>query len=103
MRAGRCQLNVAQALAPYFRESDFNSALVADHSAVLHALVLAAQAFPVCHRAEDAGAEQPIAFRLESAVIDGLRLRHFTVRPAADLLRRSNADADSIEIGNGTC
>ena len=83
------------------RQRDFHAALVADHAAVLHALVLAAQALPVGDRAEDAGAEQAVALRLEGAVVDRLRLGDFAVRPAADLFRRSQADADGVEIGNG--
>src|SRR6476659_531551 len=65
---------------------------------MLHALVLAAQAFPVGDRAKDARAEQAIALRLEGAVVDGLRLGDFAVRPAPDLFRRSHTDLDGIEI-----
>src|SRR3974390_2254881 len=57
---------------------------------MLHALVLAAQALPVGDRAKDARAEQSVA----------LRLGYFAVRPAADFLRRGQADADRVEIGN---
>jgi hypothetical protein len=46
---------------------------------MFHALVFAAQAFPVSDRAKDAGAEQAIAFRLERAVVDGFRLSYFAV------------------------
>src|SRR3974390_2196463 len=67
---------------------------------MLHALVLAAQALPVGDRPEDARAEQAVTFRLERAVVDGLRLGYFAVRPATDLLRRGQADADRVEIGN---
>src|SRR5271168_1565529 len=67
---------------------------------MLHALVLAAEAFPVGYRAEDAGAEQAVPLRLEGAVVDGLRLGDFAMRPAPDLFRRRQADADSIEIRN---
>ncbi len=97
---GRRQFDVAEPLATDFRERNFDAALVADHAAVLHALVLAAQALPVGDRAEDAGAEQAIALRLEGAVVDGLRLGHLTVRPAADLFRRSQADADGVKVGD---
>src|SRR5438105_1154666 len=66
---------------------------------MLHALVLAAEAFPIRHWPEDAGAKQAIALRLERAVIDGLRLGYFTVRPAADFFRRGQADTDGIKVG----
>ena len=101
MRARRRQLNVAHALAAHFAHRYFHAALVADHAAVLHALVLAAQALPVRHRSENARAEQAVALRLEGAVVDGLRLGYFAVRPAADLFRAGQHDADGVEVGNG--
>src|SRR3954453_19256649 len=98
VRARRRQLDVTEPLAPDFRQRDFNAALVADHAAMLHALVLAAQAFPVGDRAKDTRAEQAIALRLEGAIVDGLRLGGFAMRPAPDLFRRSHTDLDGIEI-----
>src|ERR1019366_4481705 len=100
VRTRRSQFDVAEALAAHFRERHFDAALVADHAAVLHAFVLAAQALPVGDRAKDTRAEQAIALRLEGAVVDGLRLGYFPVRPAPDLLRRSQANADRVEIGD---
>ena len=44
---GRGQIDVAHALAAHLGLCDFNAALLADHAAVLEALVLAAQAFVV--------------------------------------------------------
>src|ERR1039458_9546917 len=70
---------------------------------MLHALVLAAEAFPVGDRAENACAEQAIALRLEGAVVDGFRLGHFPMRPAPDLFRGRQADANGIEVSNGIC
>src|SRR2546423_14814738 len=100
MRAGRSQLDVAQALAADFRQRDFHAALVADHAAVLHALVLAAEALPIGYWTEDAGAEQAVPLRLEGAVVNGLRLGDFAMRPAPDLFGRGKADADGIEVSN---
>ena len=77
--AGRRQLDVAQALTANLGESDFDAALVADDSAMLHALVFAAETFPVGDRAKDAGAEESVALRLEGAVVDGFRLGHFAM------------------------
>src|ERR1700685_694294 len=96
MRAGRSQFDVAEAFAANFRQRNFHAALVADHAAVLHALVLAAEAFPVGYGAEDAGAEQAVPLRLEGAVVDGLRLGDFAMRPAPDFFRRRQADADRV-------
>ncbi len=98
VRAGAGQFDVAQALAADAGQRDFHAALVADHAAVLHALVLAAQALPILGGSEDARAEQPVALRLEGPVIDGLRLGDFAVGPAPDLFRRRQRNADGIEI-----
>src|ERR1035437_3301954 len=101
MRAGRSQFNVAEALTADLGEGYLYAALIADHAAVLHALVLAAETLPIGYRPENARAEQTIALRLEGAVVDGLRLGDFAVRPTADLFGRSQADADSVEVGDG--
>ncbi|MNJ68319.1 hypothetical protein D3C77_645560 [compost metagenome] len=65
---------------------------------MLQALVLAAQALVVFDRAKDLGAEQTVTFRLERAVVDGLGLANFAVRPRTDLLGRGDADLDGIEL-----
>src|SRR5258707_1893731 len=102
VRTGRSQLDVAEALAADFAQCDFDAALIADHSAVLHALVLAAQTFPVGDGAKNLGAEKAVALGLERAVIDGLRLGHFAVRPGTNFFRTRQADANGIEIGDQT-
>ena len=102
VRAGRGELDVAEAFATDLGEGDFDAALVADHAAVLHALVLAAEALPVGDRSKDARAEQAVAFGLERAVVDGFRLGDFTMRPRADLLGRGELDLDGVEVGDGT-
>ena len=94
----RRQRDVAQALTAHLGLRHLDAALVADHAAVLHALVLAAEALPVGDRAEDLRAEQPVAFGLERAVVDGLRLGHLAVGPRQDLVRRRQADADGVEV-----
>ena len=102
VRARRSQLDVAEAFAADFAERDFDAALVADDAAVLHALVLAAEALPVGDGTENLGAEQAVAFRFEGAVVDGLRLGDFAVRPGPDFFRTRKADPDGIEIGDQT-
>ena len=94
----RGQRDVAEALAADLGLRHFDAALVADHAAVLHALVLAAQALPVGDRPEDLRAEQAVAFRLERPVVDRLRLGHLAVRPRHDLVGRREADPDRVEI-----
>ena len=94
----RGELDMAHALAPDLGERHLDAALLADDALVLHALVLAAQALVVLHRAEDARAEQPVALRLEGAVVDRLGLLDLPIRPGQNLLRARNADADLVEI-----
>src|SRR5207247_8006631 len=91
------QLDVAEPLAAHLGLGDLHPAAVADHAAVADALVLAAIALPVLHRAEDLLAEQAVLLGLERAVVDRLRLRDLAVGPAPDHVRRSQADADLVE------
>src|SRR5438045_9497594 len=81
-----------------FRQGDLDPALFADHAAVLQALVLAAQALVVLDRAEDLGAEQAVALRLERPVVDRLGLLDFAERPRAGLLRAGEPDLDGVEV-----
>src|SRR5207247_4085627 len=98
VRHRRGQLDVTHALPADRRLGDLDAALVADDAAVLHPLVLAAEALPVGDRTEDLRAEQTVALRLEGAVVDRLRLGDFAVRPRPDLFRRRQADLDGVEI-----
>jgi hypothetical protein len=95
-RAG--QVDVAHALAAHLGQGDFGAALLADHAAVLHALVLAAQALVVLDRAEDRRAEQAVTLRLEGAVVDRLGLLDLAVRPRADQVGRGQRDLDRVEV-----
>src|SRR5262249_41377006 len=61
----RRERDVSEPLAADLRLGHLDAALVADDAAVLHALVLAAEALPVGDRAEDLRAEQAVALRLE--------------------------------------
>ncbi len=97
VRHGRGQLDMPHAVAADFGQRDFNSALFADDAFVLHPLVLAAKAFIILHGAKDAGAEQAVFFRLEGAVVDRFGLLDLAVRPAQDLLRACDRDADLVE------
>ena len=96
--AGCCQVDVAHALATHLGLRHFHAALLADHAAVLQALVLAAQALVVLDRAEDLGAEQAVTLGLEGTVVDGLGLLHFAEGPGTDFLGRCQADLDGIEM-----
>src|SRR6266851_4167070 len=102
VRAGRSKFDVAEALAADLAQGDFDSALITDNAAVLHPLVLAAQAFPVGDGAKNLGAKESVALWFERAVVDGLRLGDFSVRPRANFFRARQADANGIEIGDQT-
>ena len=92
------QLDVAHALATHLGQRDLDAALLAHHAAMLEALVLTAQAFVVADGAEDLGAKQSLALRLERAVVDRLRLFDFAIRPGADHLGRRQSDPDGIKF-----
>src|SRR5207247_4080244 len=81
VRDGRGQVDVTHALAAHLLARHLDAAALADDALVADALVLAAVALPVLRRAEDALAEEAVAFRLQRAVVDGLRLGDLTGRP----------------------
>ena len=92
------ELDVAHPLAADLRAGHLDAALVADDALVADPLVLAAVALPVLRRTEDALVEEPVLLRLERPVVDGLRLRHFALRPLPDLVRAGEGDANRVEI-----
>ena len=79
MRNRRRQFDMAHPLAANRLKRDFNTALLADNAAILHALVLAAQTLVILDRAKDPGAEQTITFRLECPVVDRFRLLDLSI------------------------
>ncbi len=102
MRSRAGELDMSHALAPDLGLDHLDAALLADDAAVLHPLVLAAQALVVLDRAEDLGAEQAVALGLERAVVDRLRLLDLAERPRPDHLGRCEADANRIEVFDAT-
>jgi hypothetical protein len=92
------QLDVAHPLATDAGERDFDTATIADDAAMLDALVLAAGAFPVLHRTEDALAEQAALLGLERAVVDGFRVLDLALGPGADRVRGSHGDGDVVNL-----
>src|SRR3546814_19078899 len=65
VRDRRGELDMAHALAAYFRDRDFDTAFLADDALVFHALILAAQAFIILDRTKHARAEPADKFGLE--------------------------------------
>src|SRR5205085_6382549 len=87
VRARAGEIDMTQPLAPYFRLSYFDPALIADHAAVLHPFVFAAETLPIRYGAEDARAEESVALRFEGPVVDCFGLGHLTMRPLPDFFR----------------
>ena len=98
MRNGRGQVDVTHALTAHFGQGDFNTALFADNTTVLQALVLAAQAFIVFDWAKNLGTKQTIALGLEGAIVNGFWFFDFTERPRTDFVGRSDRNLDCVEL-----
>ena len=97
MADGGGQLDVAHALPAHLGPGDLHAAAVADLALVADLLILTAVALPVLRRPENALAEQAVPFRLQRAVVDGLRLLDLAVGPLTDHLRRSDADLNGVK------
>ena len=96
----RGQVDVAHALAAHAAVRHLHAATVADDALVLRALVLAAGAFPVALRPEDALAEQAVLFGAVGAVVDGLGLLHFAEGPRTNVVRAGEVNANRAVIVN---
>lgn len=98
VRNRRRKIDVAHALTTHFGQSHFNATLLADHTAMLQTLVLAAQAFVVLDWAKNFGTKQTITLGLEGAVVDGFWLFNFTERPRTDFVGRCDRNLDCVEL-----
>src|SRR4029079_18657730 len=94
---------VAHALAAHLRARDLDATPLADDALEAHALVLAAVALPVLRRTEDLLAEESVLLGLERAVVDGLRLLHFAVRPREDVARGCEIDREPRALVDVKC
>ena len=95
----RCgQLDMAHALPADLGPGDLYAAAVADLTLVADLLILAAVALPVLGGSKDPLAEQAVPLRLQSTIVDGLRLLDLAVGPLADLLRGGNTDLDGVKL-----
>src|SRR6516162_6143515 len=93
----RSQLDMPHAVASDFREGHLHATLLADDPAILHALVLAAQALVILDRTEDSSAEQAVTFGFERAVVDRLRLLDLAERPGVNSFGTGDRDADLVK------
>ncbi len=98
MRDGGCKLYVAAALTSDLLLGDLDAAALADRPLVSFALELAAPAFPVAGRTEDAFTEETVSLRTERTIVDGLRLLDFTVGPSKNLLRGRNLYSKCVDV-----
>ena len=97
MTDGSGKFNMPHAFASDFGTSDFDAATVADGAFVTDAFIFTAMAFPIASGAEDAFAEEAVAFGLECTVVDSFRLFNFAMRPGADFIGRGETDAHGVE------
>jgi hypothetical protein len=92
------QLDMAHALAANTGQRYLDAAAVANDTAMLDALILAAGAFPIFDRAENAFAEQAAFFGLEGAVIDGFGVFDFPFGPGPDGIGRRDGNRDVLHL-----
>ena len=92
------QLDVAHALTAHVGASDLHATALTDDALEAHALVLAAVALPVLGGPEDLLAEQSVALRFESAVVDGLGFLDLAVAPLANLVSGRQADLEAVVV-----
>ncbi len=71
------QFDMAHTLATNRGKGHLYTTFFADNASVLEALVFTAQTFVIAHRPKQLSAEQAVALRLESPVINGFGLLHF--------------------------
>jgi hypothetical protein len=88
---------MAKSFTPHLGLDNLNTALLTDHTTVLHALVLSTIALVILNRPKDLGTEKAIPLRLECPVIDGLRFFYLSMGPIPDLSRRGERNPYSIE------
>jgi hypothetical protein len=69
---------MAHALTANLGEGHFNATFLTDYASVLHALVLATEAFVVFYWPKNLGTEQTFALWFKSTVVNGLGLFNLT-------------------------
>ena len=87
---------MAEALATNLCLGHFDAALVANDAAMLHALILAAETFPVSHGTKNTRAKKSITLRLEGAIVNRLG---FVTSPC-DHCRIFSGEASEMRIAS---
>jgi hypothetical protein len=88
---------MTHALTTYLCARYFNAASLTDDAFEANALVLTAVALPIASWSEDFLAEETVLLRLESSVVDGLRLLYLAMGPRANVLCSSKTNAELIK------
>ena len=92
------QLNMTSALTTNFLLGHLDTTTITNDAFIADALVFSAGTLIVLGRTEDALAEQAVALRLVSAVVDGFGLGDLAERAFEDFLGRSQSDSNLGEI-----
>ena len=91
------EANVPHALTTHLLFGYFNAAAVTYDAFVAYAFVLAAVAFVVLYRTENALTEEAITLRFIGTVVDGLRLEHFAVAALKDFVWACECNNNRLE------
>ena len=91
------KLDMAHTLSADLAQRYLDTAFFAYNAAILHPLVFTAQTLVILDWPEYSRAKQAVPFRLEGAVIDGLRLFDLAERPGPDAFRAGDRYADLIK------
>ena len=94
---GGGELDVAHPIAAHLGTGYLYAAPLADDALEADALVLAAVALPVFGGPEDLLAEQPVLFRTERAVVDGLGLLYLAIGPSPNGIGSGQPNGELIE------
>ena len=92
------ELDVSGTLTAHFLLRHLHAAAVTHDALIANALIFAAGTLEILRRTEDALAEETVALRLVSAVVDGLRLGYLTVGVLQNVLRRRQTDSNLGEV-----
>ncbi len=92
------QINVAHAFTSHNRVSDFHTTLITDDSFIANLLVFATVTLPVFRRPENFFRKQSALFWLLRAVVNRFWFFDVAIRPAANRLRRGQAQTDGIKV-----
>ena len=98
MAHGSGKLDMPHSLASNLRVRDFDTAFLAGNAAISRLFIFAAVALPVFRRPENSLAEKAVHFRLEGAIINGLRLFNLAAGPSENGVLAGQPDRNDIDI-----